>query len=510
MKRIGRVSAAALAALLLTSLALRGDGARTPRPAADAGRPNLILIVTDDQDLLLDSLAAMPRVRAGLAAEGVTFTQATVPLSSCCPARATLLRGQYAHNHAVYSNQAPDGGFARFRDLGRERKTIATALQGAGYRTALFGKYLNGYPDSVSPAYVPPGWDEWLSPAAGDAYGEFDYTLNDDGRLVARGSAPADYLTDVLAERARRFVAEWSGRRPFFLLLAPYAPHKPYVPAPRHAGDFADQRAPRTPGFDESDVADKPRRIRRLPRLSARDVAALDAIHRDRLRSLAAVDEMVGDLLDELAARGELERTYLVFTSDNGYHLGQHRLPAGKFTAYEEDVRVPLIVRGPGVVPGATRHHLVSQVDVAPTLAELGGARLGLPSDGRSFAPLLRATAPPASAWRQLTLLEQFGYRPAQVALGSVLEPPETQFGAAFQEYPTYRGLRAPGFKYVESANGARELYDLERDPAELRNVAGQLPARQRSALSSLLERLGECRGEECWRLESAPALALP
>ncbi len=276
------------------------------------------------------------------------------------------------------------------------------------------------------------------------------------------------------------------------------------MPAPRHAGDFAGARAPRTPGFDEADVTDKPAKIRRLPRLNAAAIAALDAIHRDRLRSLAAVDEMVGGLLDELAARGELERTYLVFTSDNGYHLGQHRLPPGKFTAYEEDVRVPLIVRGPGVERGATREHLVSQVDVAPTLAELGGARLGLPSDGRSFAPLLRPAAPAASAWRQVTLLEQFAYRPAPVAPGGVLEPPEAQIGAAFQEYPTFRGLRAPGFKYVESANGARELYDLERDPGELHNLAGQLQRRQRVALSGLLGRLGECRGDECWQLERA------
>ncbi len=484
--------------------------AALPAAAAPAERPNLILVLTDDQDLLLDSLSAMPSVEALLARQGVTFTQATVPLSSCCPARATLLRGQYAHNHGVYSNQAPDGGFARFRALGRERQTLATALHAAGYRTALFGKYLNGYPEGAPPRYVPPGWDEWSSPVAGDAYGQFDYTLNDDGRLIEHGHTPEDYLTDVLAARSREFAADWAGRQPFFLLVAPYAPHKPYVPAPRHAALFPDARVPRGASFNEANVADKPPKVRKLASLSARAVAELDAIFRDRLRSLAAVDEMVAALVSDLEALGELDSTYILLTSDNGYHLGQHRLPAGKFTAYEEDVRVPLIVRGPGVAPGVERDHLISQVDLAPTLAELGGARLAVEADGRSFAALLRPDAPPVSAWRQLTLVEQFGFRPAVVSPGSALEPAEKVVGGAIQEYPTFRGLRAPGFKYVESSSGARELYDLGGDPLELRNRAGELTRRERLALGRLVVRLQSCRGQECWQIERLAPPAVP
>jgi arylsulfatase A-like enzyme len=490
-------------ALILVVAAVAALAAGAPRGAEAPGRPNLLVILTDDQDLLLDSLAAMPRTVALVGGRGVTFSQATVPLSSCCPARATLLRGQYAHNHGVYSNQLPDGGFARFHALGRERQTIATALRGAGYRTALFGKYLNGYPEGVSPRYVPPGWDEWASPAMGDAYGQFDYTLNQDGRLVAYGHAPEDYLTDVLAERSRRFVAEWAGRQPFFLLVAPYAPHKPYVPAPRHAGLYADATAPRGPSFNEADVSDKPGKGHKLARLSAPAIAEIDRVYRDRLRSLAAVDELVAGLLDELEARGQLDNTFVVVTSDNGYHLGQHRLPAGKFTAYEEDVRVPLMVRGPGVARDVTRAHLIGQVDLAPTLAALGRARLPYAADGRSFAPLLAASPPPVSSWRRATLLEQFGFHPAAVTAHGPLEPPEVASGQGFVEYPTYRGLRGQDFKYVESAAG-RELYDLRADPLELRNLAGALSRSERAALGAYLERLQACRGTGCFELERA------
>jgi arylsulfatase A-like enzyme len=500
---LGATARIVVVAAVATGSLGAGSPPRAPRAAPALVRPNLLVVLTDDQDLLLDSLAAMPQTVASVGTLGVTFSQATVPLSSCCPARATLLRGQYAHNHGVYSNQLPDGGFARFHALGRERQTIATALQAAGYRTALFGKYLNGYPEGVSPRYVPPGWDEWASPAAGDAYGQFDYTLNQDGRLVAYGHGPDDYLTDVLAERSRRFVAEWAGRQPFFLLVAPYAPHKPYVPAPRHAGLYAGATAPRSASFNEADVSDKPGRGRKLAKLGSTAIAELDRIYRDRLRSLAAVDELVVGLLGELEARGQLESTFIIVTSDNGYHLGQHRLPAGKFTAFEEDVRVPLLVRGPGAARGASREHLVSQVDLAPTLAELGGARLAAPTDGRSFASILRPGAPSAANWRQVTLLEQFTFRPAATAARGLLEPPESLVSPGFVEHPTYRGLRGPGFKYVESAAG-REFYDLRSDPLETSNAAASLSRADRAALASLVARLAACRGDQCFRLESA------
>ena len=339
--------------LLLVVAALQAGSA----PRAATARPNVVFILTDDQDLLLHSLDFMPRTRALIAQQGMTFQQDFVPLSLCCPSRSTILTGLYPHNHKIYNNRAPDGGFAKFEALGHEETTIATALHAAGYRTALFGKYMNNYPRHDDLTHVPPGWDEFASPAAGQPYTEFNYTLNENGSLVQYAHDPDDYLTDVIAAKATDFIRRSAaGNAPFFLYLAPYAPHKPATPAPRHANLFAGLHAPRTPSFDEADVSDKPARIRKLPRLSAADIAAIDNLYRRRTQSLQAVDEAVAAVVQALEESGQLANTYILFTSDNGFHMGQHRMKAGKYTPYETDVHMPLLVRGPGIAAGsATR-----------------------------------------------------------------------------------------------------------------------------------------------------------
>src|SRR6202035_5260229 len=225
-----------------------GAGDRDLQPGAASSRPNILLILTDDLDLQLHSLDYMPRVKALLADQGTTFSHFFVPLSLCCPSRASLLLGQYPHNHQIYTDYPPDGGFQKFRDMGYEPVTVAAALQAAGYRTAMAGKYLNGYPDAADPTYVPPGWNEWHVPANDNAYSEFNYELNEQGVLAMFGSATTDYLTDVLRARSNRFLRDSQARsQPFFLYAAPSAPHKPAVPAPRHQSLFANVRAPRTP-----------------------------------------------------------------------------------------------------------------------------------------------------------------------------------------------------------------------------------------------------------------------
>ena len=405
-------------------------GAAAPQSRAEsraAARPNLVLVLTDDQDLLLGSLDHMPRTRALIAEQGLTFANHFVPLSLCCPSRSTILTGLYPHNHKVYTNFPPGGGYQRFDELGHEQATLATALHAAGYRTALFGKYLNGYPGLEDPGHVPPGWDEWASPVAGAPYSEFRYTLNENGKLVKYGSAPADYATDVLAGKATAFVRGAAGGPPFFLYLATYAPHLPATPAPRHAGLFPDLQAPRTPSFNEADVSDKPERIRALPRLDPSQIAAIDADYRKQMRSLQAVDEAVAALVQTLQETGQLANTYVVLTSDNGFHLGQHRLEPGKYTAYETDIHVPLLVRGPGVPAGGTVRALTSSVDLAPTLAGLAGTALRSNPDGRSLVPLLHgpASATPAApaGWRQVILLEQFAFPSAPPRANATLEP---------------------------------------------------------------------------------------
>lgn len=493
-------------------------GTPTPPPAR---RPNVVFILTDDLDLQLHSLDFMPRVRALLADRGTTFSHFFVPLSLCCPSRATILLGQYPHNHQIFTNDAPDGGFDRFRALGHEQATFAPALQAAGYRTALAGKYLNGYPDVADRTYIPPGWDDWHVPSNDDAYGQFHYELNDRGTLEQFGGRPTDYLTDVLRARAHHFLEDSrDSGQPFFLYVAPYAPHKPATPAPRHAHLFKNARVPRTPSFNEADVSDKPAQIRDLLPLNADDIRYLDDLYRLRVQSLQAVDDLVAKLVETLTANGQLDNTYIFFTSDNGFHMGQHRLLASKYTAYEEDIRVPLIVRGPGVPAGRVIDELASTVDLAPTFAQLTGAALLTEPDGRSLVPLWNSPGPPApGTWRAAILVEQ-PQAPAETSGGStaglrrghaghagVLEPPEDGVSAragVFQSGPLV-AFRTRNFKYVEYATGEREYYDLAADPYELQNQAAHLDSVRLARLSQMLHRLATCAGAGCRAADTLP-----
>jgi N-acetylglucosamine-6-sulfatase len=485
--------------LILILAAVQADSG----PRLATGRPNVVFILTDDQDLNLHSLDFLPRTRELIAQRGMTFEQDFVPLSLCCPSRSTILTGLYPHNHKIYNNRAPAGGFAKFQDLGLEEKTIATALHAAGYRTALFGKYLNNYPRKGDETHVPPGWDEFASPAGGSPYTERNYTLNEDGALVQYGSDPQDYLTDVVAGKATDFIQRSADLgQPFFLYLAVYAPHKPATPAPRHANLFPGLKAPRTPSFNEADVADKPRKIRNMPRLSASDVEGIDSLYRRRAQSLQAVDEAVAAVVRTLETAGQLDNTYIIFTSDNGFHMGQHRLKPGKYTPYETDVHVPLFVRGPGIAPGSSTSLLTSSVDFVPTIAELAGVDLPFPVDGRSLVPLLHGKTP--AGWRQVTLLEQFEFATDVNAPDSVLEPPDPQ-DATVSAYPSHLGVRMPGLKYVEYGTGEREVYDLAHDPDERNNMASRMKPAWLARMSILARALGACAGEGCRELEAQP-----
>jgi N-acetylglucosamine-6-sulfatase len=496
----------ALAVLATVAALLRGSGQSAPR------RPNVVFILTDDLDADLGSMAYMPSVRRLIGEPGTTFSRFYVPVSLCCPSRTTILLGQFVHNHQVYGNDPPTGGFFKFQALHHDRGTIATSLRAAGYRTALLGKYLNGYPDPAHRAYVPPGWDEWAVPSDDDAYAGMKYELNVNGDLERHGDRPEDYLTDVLAGRAADFVRR--SREPFFLYLAPYGPHKPAIPAPRHAALFPGLRAPRTPAWDEADVSDKPEPYRSAPPLTPANVDYLDRLYRRRVQTLQSVDEMVAKVVAALAESGRLGDTYVVFTSDNGFHMGQHRLLASKYTAFEEDVHVPFLLRGPGVPAGKVVDALAETVDLAPTFAEIAGARLPLPPDGRSLAPLW-GPAPP-SAWRESVLIEQREI-PASASPGEpeaeaagrrgVLEPPEPAAVPGKKPNPAYVGLRTRRYKYVEYTDGERELYDLERDPHELENLAARSDPALLARLAAVLARLRTCAGASC---RAADAIPLP
>jgi arylsulfatase A-like enzyme len=466
------------------------------RVAAAEPPPNVILIVTDD--MRADDLPSMPQVHQWLVAPGMSFSRcfATTPL--CCPSRASILRGQYAHNHGVLANTGEDAGYATFRDRGLEQSTAATWLHDAGYRTALFGKYLNGYPMFHDVTYVPPGWDDWAAGIDHAAYGEFDYQLNEDGRIVAYGHAPADYLTDVLAGKAVAAIAAAAdGHAPILLDVATYAPHSPSVPAPRHADDFATAEVPRGPAFNEADVSDKPNWVRTTPLMRPPQIAKVDARQRDRLRSLAAVDDLVGAVCAALQQAGVLERTFIVFTSDNGVLEGEHRQAHGKNGPYDEATRLPLVVRGPGVPAGATSDALVATIDLAPTFADLAGVAVPSFVDGRSFAPLLRGPAP--DRWRQTLLIEGFG------GVG------DNSDSATVEPVPPFAALRTDDALYVEYDTGERELYHLAADPGATDNLIDVVDATTVSAFAARLARLRTAGGAESRALEDMPlALAWP
>lgn len=484
-------------------------GGAAPKAAPAAARPNFIVILTDDQDLTLGSIDHMPRTVNLIARQGMTFSNYFVPLSLCCPSRATILTGLYPHNHKVYTNFPPDGGYERFDELHHEEETLATALQDAGYRTALIGKYLNGYPNGRDKTWVPPGWDEWASPVGGSPYAAYRFTLNENGRTVKYGSTAADYMTDVLAGKATAFVRSAAGNgQPFFLFLATFAPHKPSAPAKRHTGLFTDLKAPRTPSFNEADVSDKPDRIRRLPKLTTAQINTIDVLYRKQMLSLQAVDETVAALVKALQETGTLANTYIVFTSDNGFHMGQHRLEPGKYTPYETDVHVPLLVRGPGVAAGSRASALAVSVDLAPTLAELAGARLPGAPDGRSLVPLLRGQTP--EDWRRMVLLEQFAFPSAPPRANETLEPPDPQDERATANYLAHVGLRTADFKVVAYENGEREVYDLRSDPDELVNLRSRVGKAWLMRLSQMAKTLGKCAGASCRQLEARPVPVLP
>lgn len=468
-------------------------------PQPSSAQPNIVVILTDDQDLTLGSLDVMPRLQRLLAAQGMSFADFYVPQALCCPSRTTFLRGQYTHNHQVYTNLPPLGSFEKAYSLGLESATVATALHDAGYRTALLGKYLNGYPLSDNPTYIPPGWDRWFSPTTSSAYGSYNYTVNDNGALVSYGSTRNDYIIDVLAGKALDFVdaqAAAGNAQPFFLYLAFYAPHSPANPAQRHLTLFSDAQVPRTASFNEGDISDKPPFMQILSSLTVTTTQEMDALYRNRLRSLQAVDEAIEALVNRLQQNGQLDNTYLLFLSDNGFHLGQHRLPAGKGSPYEEDIHLPLIVRGPGVPAGAVRSELTSMVDLAPTLVELGSATLGYDPDGRSLVSLLHSTAPPA-VWRQALLVEGFTDPVMAIPQREASWEPFDPMDVLVQQ-PAYTALHTASYIYIERAGTSRELYNLLVDPEEVYNRWNDAPAAMRSQLAAYLAALRTCAGVAC------------
>ena len=442
--------------------------------AAAQARPNIVVIETDDQ--ARRSMRVMHHVNSLIGDQGARFTNSFLNYSLCCPSRATFLTGQYAHNHQVMGNETPSGGFGRFQELHGDNN-LAVWLRRAGYYTALIGRYLNGY--AFRPL-VPSGWSEWRTGANQKVYG---YTLDENGTMVRYRQRRSDFKQGVLTSKAVGLVNRRAPlRRPFFLWLTYTAPHvsePPYpyppsdcrgaaMPAPSHGHAFDSEPLPRPRNFNEWSVSDKPAAIRKLPRLNADQIADIQRKYRCELESLLSVDEGVKEVVDALKAKGELGNTVLIYTSDNGYFHGEHRIPKDKRRIYEESIRVPLLMRGPGIPRGVRVRTLAINADLAPTIVDLANADPGLLMDGRSLIPV--ANRPGIRLGRKLLI-----------------------------EEPSFKAIRTKRYVYAEHRTGRSELYDLKKDPLELRSRQ-RAPdyASVRRLLAAFLHELEDCAGSSC------------
>jgi N-acetylglucosamine-6-sulfatase len=495
------VLAAAACALALAITSHSPSAAR----AAAAQRPNIVFILADDLSWDLVNPRFTPNI-AALQKRGVTFSNYFVADSLCCPSRSTIFTGLFPHDTKVLTNVGPHGGFQKFQSEHLDRQTFARAVRSRGYLTSMLGKYLNGYGDPAmtsATAAIPPGWTDWhVSNHTG--YIEFNYLLNDNGRVDSYGTAPADYGVDVLNAGAQSFITR-AGRRPFLLEVATFAPHAPYTPAPRNANDFPGLRAPRDPSFDRNNSL-PPRWLGSRKPLRPRQIRLIDASYRRRAQAMEAVDKLVGDIEAKLAARHLSRNTYIVFSSDNGYHLGQHRLTRGKQTAFDTDIRVPLVVAGPGVPRGKVVRQVAQNVDLYPTFVQLAGGRIRHPIDGHSLVPLLHRASGTRPRWRTLALVEHHG-------LNRDPNDPDFEDGRRGGNPTTYEAVRIvdrrlPGFGhplnavYVEYRDVAKEIeyYDVRRDPFERHNVAHRLTRAQLRELHRVLSRLVHCHSARaCW-----------
>jgi N-acetylglucosamine-6-sulfatase len=458
-----RPTAMAVLAIVISQLAITPVLARPLGPEAPVrpARPNIVLILSDDQRV--DMMGAMPTVRSRLIDRGVSFSNAYVVDPLCCPSRATVLRGQYSHTTRIYGISRPYGGAGLFKDRGLERSTIATWLQGAGYRTGMIGKYLNGY-DSTST--VEPGWSVWnalVDTTEQDQY--YGYRLNTNGHTSSFGSSPEDYSTDVLASRADEFIRSTPARKPLFLYFAPTAPHLPAEPAPRHLDDprctdaanngYVPGQTGSPPSFNEADLGDKPGWVGRKELL---DAAAQSATWIEICRTLLAVDDAVQTIVTALADTERINDTLIVYTSDNGLLRGEHRLLYKK-AAYEESIRVPMVMRYDGMTPhGAIEDRFALNVDLARTFADAAGVAPGVHQQGKSLLRLLDGSP---IDWRKQFLVEH-------------ADPPG---GAGGDRYvPTYCAIHGPRFVYVALTTGEEELYDLRTDPYQLQNLLSGPP----------------------------------
>jgi arylsulfatase A-like enzyme len=524
-------------ACVLVALALPTAAQARPDSADKDGRPNILVVMTDDQAQA--DVAHMPNVKRLLAKRGTTFADAIDSFPLCCPSRATFITGQYAHNHGVAGNFWPYGWYGM-----KHRSNILPAwLQKAGYRTALIGKWLNGYGARDAHGEVPAGFNTWRGLLDVSAYDYYNYVMNQNGTLKTWGDAdfakklvqfakievirddngvagvfaqlakffgpapytywgaehPKDYSPDVTGGITEDLVrSERKSKKPFFIWWAPAAPHREDVattlmgrpgrdprPAPRYADKSSQYTLPKPPSFNEPDFSDKPSNMKtHAPSMTDAQIHQLQLDYEGRTGSLLAVDDHVKKLIGVLKSTHQLKNTLIVFVSDNGWLQGQHRITGDKFLPYEESVRIPLIVRGPGIPAGETVHGQVANIDFAPTLVDAAKAKAGRLMDGVSLLPTIRNPRKRPQRTIEIEALQPL-FR------GNI---PNNGWDRP------YKGVRTDRYTYVVyKETGEQELYDRRKDPYQLTNVAADPAyAKIRAKLAAQLTKLNRCKGSSC------------
>ncbi|MGA7396902.1 MAG: sulfatase [Solirubrobacterales bacterium] len=513
-----------------------------------ATRPNIVVIQTDDQpveqfknrwrDLYNRDRTIMPNTMRLIRNEGVSFAKYITPFPLCAPSRASLLSGQYAQNHGVIRIGGPRGGWESFRTNRINRENLPVWLQRAGYHTSHFGKFMNNYGgvDSNPETVVPPGWDRWVSDATDNSTREFyGYQQNIDGVVTPRlglpdydliggkdpigcpdlGLSVCNYHSESMSSQASDEIRK-SGSDPFFLQIDYHTPHgdtRPPVgpePAIQDYDKAIKTPTPKAPGYNEADISDKTSFVRSQSRLTRGEIQQLTLEYRKSVEALQSVDRGVKEIIDALSDTGKLKNTYVIFTSDNGFFLGQHRIHRGKLLPYEASLRVPFVMRGPGIKPKSTSHELVANQDVTPTILQLTGAKAKSRIDGRSLKPFWKKTR---KTTRRPVLLSSYQQATTLIPGDYPDEPPVVipdKAGAriaAKAANQNYVGIRVGPYKYVEYEEGERELYVLSQDPAELENRFGKRRySKVQKYLDAELGKLRACKGSSC----RAPAAKWP
>ena len=448
-------------------------------PAGAATGPNIVFILADDfsLDLMKDGVLAqaMPNL-AQMMHEGMTFDNYFVTDSLCCPSRTSILTGLLPHNSGVFTNTGKDGGYGSFMSHGDDAKTFAVAMHNGFYATGMMGKYLNGYETGIG---APQGWSEW---AVGDnAYSNFNYTLNHNGTLIS----PAAHLTDEMSQLGQDFIHA-SAASPFFLELATFSPHAPYTPPDRYADAFPGLTYPQTPAYNARPDATAPTWMQDIPPIDKKFAKKIDEFYRLRVQSVKGIDDMIGAVRKTLDELGLSQDTYVIFSSDNGYHMGEYSLRAGKMTPFDTDIHVPLIVVGPGVAAGKRVTDIAMNIDLYPTFLDLAGLPASASVDGQSLAGLLQGKAGPG---RTIAVVEHKHSAPSK-------DDPDAAEAKA-GDPPTYVALRLMDAMYVEYLDGSGEVgyYDLKSDPYELHNIAATLSADRLKALHDAVQANHGCSG---------------